>query len=142
MQFFLANKRCYFETQMDLNYTQHSAETIQATNCIPIHKTRPVFCSHWIPAQNTGKSKWPNSISWINEFHCMESERLLRRMTNEFYRREELRPLYTELEIHALCEKVPQLADHRVIILNRGSMFAFQRREFPPPLSSAHRLLP
>ena len=31
---------------------------------------------------------------------------------------------------------------HRVIILNRGSMFAFQWREFSPPLSSAHRLLP
>ena len=30
---------------------------------------------------------------------------------------------------------------HRVIILNRRSMFAFQWREFPPPLSSAHRLL-
>ena len=29
---------------------------------------------------------------------------------------------------------------HRVIILNRGSMFAFQWREFSPPLSSAHRL--
>ena len=34
----------------------------------------------------------------------------------------------------------PEL-DHRVIILNRGSMFAFQWREFSPPLSSAHRLL-
>ena len=31
---------------------------------------------------------------------------------------------------------------HRVIILNRGSMFDFQWREFFPPLSSAHRLLP
>ena len=31
--------------------------------------------------------------------------------------------------------------EHRVIILNRGSMFAFQWREFSPPLSSAHRLL-
>ena len=31
--------------------------------------------------------------------------------------------------------------NHRVIILNRGSMFAFQWREFSPPLSSAHRLL-
>ena len=31
--------------------------------------------------------------------------------------------------------------DHRVIILNRGSMFAFQWREFSPPLSSAHWLL-
>ena len=30
---------------------------------------------------------------------------------------------------------------HRVIILNRGSMFAFQWREFSPTLSSAHRLL-
>ena len=30
---------------------------------------------------------------------------------------------------------------HRVIILNRGSMFAFQWREFSLPLSSAHRLL-
>ena len=30
---------------------------------------------------------------------------------------------------------------HRVIILNRGSMFAFQWREFSPPLSSAHTLL-
>ena len=30
---------------------------------------------------------------------------------------------------------------HRVIILNRGSMFAFQWREFSPPLSSAHILL-
>ena len=30
---------------------------------------------------------------------------------------------------------------HRVIILNRGNMFAFQWREFSPPLSSAHRLL-
>ena len=30
---------------------------------------------------------------------------------------------------------------HRVIILNRGSMFAFQWREFSPPLSFAHRLL-
>ena len=30
---------------------------------------------------------------------------------------------------------------HRVIILNRGSMFAFRWREFSPPLSSAHRLL-
>ena len=30
--------------------------------------------------------------------------------------------------------------NHRVIILNRGSMFAFQWREFSPPLSSAHRL--
>ena len=29
----------------------------------------------------------------------------------------------------------------RVIILNRGSMLAFQWREFSPPLSSAHRLL-
>ena len=29
---------------------------------------------------------------------------------------------------------------HRVIILNRGSIFAFQWREFSPPLSSAHRL--
>ena len=28
---------------------------------------------------------------------------------------------------------------HRVIILNRGSMFAFQWREFSPPLSSSHR---
>ena len=27
---------------------------------------------------------------------------------------------------------------HRVIILNRGSMFAFQWREFSPPSSSAH----
>ena len=33
------------------------------------------------------------------------------------------------------------VCDHRVIILNRGSMFAFQWREFSPPLSSAHRLL-
>ena len=33
-------------------------------------------------------------------------------------------------------------SSHRVIILNRGSMFAFQWREFSPPLSSAHRLLP
>ena len=32
-------------------------------------------------------------------------------------------------------------ADHRVIILNRGSMFAFQWREFSPPLSSTHTLL-
>ena len=32
--------------------------------------------------------------------------------------------------------------NHRVIILNRGSMVAFQWREFSPPLSSAHRLLP
>ena len=32
-------------------------------------------------------------------------------------------------------------AFHRVIILNRGSMFAFQWREFSPPLSSTHRLL-
>ena len=31
--------------------------------------------------------------------------------------------------------------NHRVIILNRGSMFAFQWREFSPSLSSAHRLL-
>ena len=31
--------------------------------------------------------------------------------------------------------------EHRVIILNRGSMFAFQWREFSPLLSSAHRLL-
>ena len=30
---------------------------------------------------------------------------------------------------------------HRVIILNRGSMFAFQWREFSPALSSAHRVL-
>ena len=30
---------------------------------------------------------------------------------------------------------------HTVIILNRGSMFAFQWRGFPPPLSFAHRLL-
>ena len=30
---------------------------------------------------------------------------------------------------------------HRVIILNRGRMFAFQWREFSQPLSSAHRLL-
>ena len=30
---------------------------------------------------------------------------------------------------------------HRVIILNRGSRFAIKRREFSPPLSSAHRLL-
>ena len=32
--------------------------------------------------------------------------------------------------------------DPQSIILNRGSMFAFQWREFSPPLSSAHRLLP
>ena len=32
-------------------------------------------------------------------------------------------------------------SNHRVLILNRGSMFAFQWREFSPPLSSAHRLL-
>ena len=31
---------------------------------------------------------------------------------------------------------------HRVIILYRGSMCAFQWREFSQPLSSAHRLLP
>ena len=30
---------------------------------------------------------------------------------------------------------------HRVIILNSGSIFAFQWREFSPPLSSAHWLL-
>ena len=30
---------------------------------------------------------------------------------------------------------------HRVIILNRGIIFAFQWREFSPLLSSAHRLL-
>ena len=30
---------------------------------------------------------------------------------------------------------------HRIIILNRGSMFTFQWREFSPPLSSAHKLL-
>ena len=30
---------------------------------------------------------------------------------------------------------------HRVIILNRGSMFTFQWKEFSPPLNSAHRLL-
>ena len=30
--------------------------------------------------------------------------------------------------------------NHRVIILNRGSMFAFQRRKFSPPLSFAHRI--
>ena len=29
---------------------------------------------------------------------------------------------------------------HRIIILSRGSMFAFQWREFSPPSSSAHRL--
>ena len=32
-----------------------------------------------------------------------------------------------------------QSSKHRVILLNRGSMFAFQWREFSPPLSSAHR---
>ena len=30
---------------------------------------------------------------------------------------------------------------HRVIMLNRGSMLAFQWRKFSPPLSSAHKLL-
>ena len=40
-----------------------------------------------------------------------------------------------------LGETVPVSRGHRVIILNRGSMFAFQWREFSPPLSSAHRLL-
>ena len=30
---------------------------------------------------------------------------------------------------------------HHRVILNRGSMFAFQWREFSPPLSSAHTLL-
>ena len=40
-----------------------------------------------------------------------------------------------------LAETVPVSRGHRVIILNRGSMFAFQWREFSPPLSSAHRLL-
>ena len=34
---------------------------------------------------------------------------------------------------------VRKACNHRVIILNRGSMFAFQWREFSPPLSSAHR---
>ena len=33
-------------------------------------------------------------------------------------------------------------SNHRVIILNRGSMFAFQGREFSSPLSSAHSLFP
>ena len=36
---------------------------------------------------------------------------------------------------------VSDLAVHRVIILNRGSMFVFHWREFSPPLCSAHRLL-
>ena len=35
----------------------------------------------------------------------------------------------------------PKPYETRVIILNRGSMFAFQWREFSPPLSSALRLL-
>ena len=40
------------------------------------------------------------------------------------------------------CKKLAlELTIHRAIILNRGSMFAFQWREFSPPLSSAHRLL-
>ena len=33
----------------------------------------------------------------------------------------------------------PRSQVHRVIIIKRGSMFAFQWREFSPPLSSAHR---
>ena len=36
---------------------------------------------------------------------------------------------------------MPWPVDHRVIILNRGSTFGFQWREFSPPLSSAHSLL-
>ena len=39
---------------------------------------------------------------------------------------------------YSLCQHTQ---DHRVIILNRGSMFAFQWKEFSNPLSSAHRLL-
>ena len=39
------------------------------------------------------------------------------------------------------CQQHIIVHQHRVIILNRGSMFAFQSREFSPPLSSAHRLL-
>ena len=38
-------------------------------------------------------------------------------------------------------QNIARNVGHRVIILNRGSMFAFQWREFSPPLSSAHRLL-
>ena len=37
---------------------------------------------------------------------------------------------------------LPKLcSNHRVIILDRGSMFPFQWKEFSPPLISAHRLL-
>ena len=42
------------------------------------------------------------------------------------------------IELSFLFQRIPE---HRVIILNRGSMFAFQWREFSPLLSSAHRLL-
>ena len=41
--------------------------------------------------------------------------------------------------VHIMC--VCQSGQLRVIILNRGSTFAFQWREFSPSLSSAHRLL-
>ena len=48
-----------------------------------------------------------------------------------------LPPLWYTVE----CTTKNERQNHRVIILNRGSMFAFQWREFSPPLSSAHRLL-
>ena len=43
--------------------------------------------------------------------------------------------------IVCLIMRLSYWLNHRVIILNRRSMFAFQWREFSPPLSSAHRLL-
>ena len=51
---------------------------------------------------------------------------------NSLHWKDNTLPLFS---IMNLCTK------HRVIILNRGSIFAFQWREFSPPLSSAHRLL-
>ena len=45
-------------------------------------------------------------------------------------------------ETKAVVFKFPKENTLRVIILNRGSTFAFNWREFSPPLSSAHRLLP
>ena len=50
-----------------------------------------------------------------------------------------LNMISTEYLLSKICSK--RKTHHRVIILNRGSMFAFQWREFSPPSSSAHRFL-
>ena len=91
--------------------------------------------AHWLLALVGGGGSWGRSLLSMGGV-CGRS------LTTEkiFFTGRQTWSLYLVLW---LCDLFACMIsdDRRVIILNRASMFAFQWREFSPPLNSAHRLL-